>query len=289
MRPNRLRQRLDAGQPSLGTHILSCWPTLVELVGQADAYDYVEFTAEYGPFTMHDLDNLGRGLELAGLAGMIKVEQTQWTHQAMRAIGSGFQSVLFADVRTVADARACVAAVRAETPAPRRGQGLLGVGMRRDVGTIREAGTPAYVEALDNAVVAIMVEKRQCVEDLDAILSVPGIDMVQFGPADYSMSIGRAGQLSHPDVRKAEQKTIETALKKGIHPRAEISEPSEASRYVEMGVKHFCIGWDVDILHGYWRTRGQAMQDLLVGLANKSSKARRQAIGGRSYRRAKSA
>jgi 4-hydroxy-2-oxoheptanedioate aldolase len=289
MRPNRLRQRLDAGQPSLGTHILSCWPTLVELVGQADAYDYVEFTAEYGPFTMHDLDNLGRGLELAGLAGMIKVEQTQWTHQAMRAIGSGFQSVLFADVRTVADARACVAAVRAETLAPRRGQGLLGVGMRRDVGTIREAGTPAYVEALDNAVVAIMVEKRQCVEDLDAILSVPGIDMVQFGPSDYSMSIGRAGEYSHPDVRKAEQKTIETALKKGIHPRAEISEPSEAARYLEMGVKHFCIGWDVDILHSYWRTRGQAMQDLLVAPAKKSSKAGRQAAGGGSYRQAKAA
>jgi len=282
MRPNSLRQRLDAGEPSLGTHILSCWPTLVELIGQADAYDYVEFTAEYGPFTMHDLDNLGRALELAGLAGMIKIEQTQWTHQAMRAIGSGFQCVLFADVRAVADARACVAAVRAETPAPRRGQGLLGVGMRRDVGTIREAGTLAYVEALDDAVVAIMVEKRQCVEDLDAILSVPGIDMVQFGPADYAMSIGRAGEFSHPDVRKAEQKTIETALKMGIHPRAEISEPSEADRYVELGVRHFCIGWDVDILDSYWRTRGQAMRELLVGQASKSAKPKRRAtVGGR--------
>ena len=77
MRPNQLRQRLDAGQPTLGTHILSAWPTLVELVGQAGNYDYVEFTAEYSPFTMHDLDNLGRALELAGLVGMIKAEQTQ--------------------------------------------------------------------------------------------------------------------------------------------------------------------------------------------------------------------
>jgi 4-hydroxy-2-oxoheptanedioate aldolase len=272
MRANILRQRLDADEPSLGTHILSCWPTLVELVGQAGNYDYVEFTAEYGPFTMHDLDNLGRALELAGLAGMIKVEQTQWTHQAMRAIGSGFQSVLFADVRTVEDARACVAAVRAETLNPRRGQGLLGVGMRRDVGTIRESGSPAYVEALNDAVVAIMVEKRQCVEDLDAILSVPGIDMVQFGPADYSMSIGRAGEWSHPDILKAEQKTIETALRKGVHPRVEISEPAEAERYLEMGVKHFCIAWDVDILHSFWRTRGQTMHDLLTGASPERAK-----------------
>ena len=64
---------------------------------------------------------------------MMKIEQAQRMHQTMRAIGSGFQSVLFADVRTVADARpAC--GVRAETPGR---DGLHGVGMRRDVGTVR--------------------------------------------------------------------------------------------------------------------------------------------------------
>src|SRR6201747_2378396 len=114
MRPNRFRALLDAGKPTLGTHLLSSWPTLVELIGQAGNYDYVEFTAEYSPFDLHDLDNLGRALELKDLGGMIKIEQTQWTHQAMRAIGSGFQSILFADLRTVADAEACVAAGRGE-------------------------------------------------------------------------------------------------------------------------------------------------------------------------------
>jgi 4-hydroxy-2-oxoheptanedioate aldolase len=232
------------------------------LVGQADHFDYVEFTAEYSPFTMHDLDNLGRALELKDLGGMIKVEQTQWTHQAMRAIGSGFQSILFADVRTVADAEACVAAVRAETPGT---GGRLGVGMRRDVGTVREGGSPAYVEALNDVVIAIMVEKRECVENLDAILSVKGIDMVQFGGSDYSMSLGLTGQRSHPEVLKAESKTIETALKMGLHPRVELADIREATPYIEMGVKHFCIGWDVKILHDWWQVNGEAMRGMLTG------------------------
>jgi 4-hydroxy-2-oxoheptanedioate aldolase len=183
----------------------------------------------------------------------------------MRAIGSGFQSILFADVRTVADAKACVAAVRAESPGNRRGFGLTGVGMRRDVGTNREGGSPAYVAALDEAVVVLMVEKRQCVEDLDAILAVPGIDMVQFGGSDYSMSIGQAGNRTHPDVRKAELRTIETALKLGLHPRVEIAEPEQAPPYIEMGVKHFCVGWDVGILSQFWRTRGETMHGLFAG------------------------
>ena len=270
MRHNRLRALLTAGEPSLGTHLLSTWPTLVELVGQAGNYDYVELTAEYSPFDMHDLDNLGRALELKDLCGMIKVEQTQWTHQAMRAIGSGFQSVLFADVRTVADAQACVAAVRAETPGS---GGRLGVGMRRDVGTVREGGSPAYVAALDEVVIALMVEKRECVEDLDAILSVKGIDMVQFGGSDYSMSMGVTGQRSHPDVKRAERKTIETALAKGLHPRVELADITQAAPYLEMGVRHFCIGWDVRILHDWWRANGEGMRAMLAKGASAETEA----------------
>ena len=270
MRPNRLRALLNANQPTIGTHILSAWPTLVELIGDAGNYDYVEFTAEYSPFTMHDLDNLGRALELKNLGGMIKVEQTQYTHQAMRAIGSGFQSILFADLRSVADAEACVAAVRAETPGT---GGRLGVGMRRDVGTVKEGGSPAYVEALNDVVIAVMVEKRECVEDLDAILSVKGIDMVQFGSSDYSMSLGVTGQRGHPDVTRAERKTIETALKKGLHPRVELADINQAAPYIEMGVKHFCIGWDVRILHDWWRVNGEGMRAMLESPGAKAAPA----------------
>jgi 4-hydroxy-2-oxoheptanedioate aldolase len=186
----------------------------------------------------------------------------------MRAIGSGFQSILFADVRTVADAEACIAAVRAETPGT---GGRLGVGMRRDVGTVREGGSPAYVEALNDVVIAIMVEKRECVEDLDAILSVKGIDMVQFGSSDYSMSLGLTGQRSHPDVVKAERKTIETALKMGLHPRVELADIKQAAPYIEMGVKHFCIGWDVRILYNWWQSNGEGIRGMLAGSGPVSS------------------
>ena len=85
--------------------------------------------------------------------------------------------------------------MRAEAPGS---GGRHGVGMRRDVGLVLEVGTPGFVEALDRAVVALMIEKAGAVENLEALLSVEGVDMVQFGPADYSMSIGLAGQFDHP-------------------------------------------------------------------------------------------
>jgi 4-hydroxy-2-oxoheptanedioate aldolase len=135
--------------------------------------------------------------------------------------------------------------------------------MRRDVGFVLECGTPAFVKALDDAVIALMIEKESAVENLDALLSVKGVDMVQFGPADYSMSLGLAGQFTHPRVKEAEKFVIETCLKKGIAPRAEISRPEQAKEYLDMGVKHFCVGTDVNILFDWFKSAGGAMIDLL--------------------------
>ena len=50
------------------------------------------------------LENMGRAIELFDhLGGMIKIEQESFAHTAVRAVGAGFQSVLFADPRNVAE------------------------------------------------------------------------------------------------------------------------------------------------------------------------------------------
>ncbi len=261
MRNNRLRELLNQGKPSVGTHLLSAWPTITELVGQTGLWDYIEFVAEYTPWTLHDLDNLGRAIELfPNFSGMIKIEQDTRGHLAMRSIGAGIQNLLFADVRTPEEARQCVRSVRAEHPAQ---GGLHGVGMRRDVQTVLQGGSEAWVQSLAECVVVLMIEKKEAVENFEAILDVPGIDMVQFGPSDYSMSIGIPGQGSNERVREAEKYVIETAHKHGIPARAEIRDAAGAARFLEMGVKHFCVGWDVRVLHDWFTEQGEAMQELL--------------------------
>ena len=263
MRTNRLRELLNQGKPSLGTHLLSAWPTVTELVGQTGLWDYIEFVAEYTPWTLHDLDNLGRAIELfPNFTGMIKIEQDTRGHLAMRSIGAGIQNLLFADVRTPEEARQCVRSVRAEHPAQ---GGLHGVGMRRDVRTVLQGGSEAFVQSLADAVIVLMIEKKEAVENFEAILDVPGIDMVQFGPADYSMSVGLAGQWEHPKVVEAERRMITTALALGIAPRVEISRPEQAKPYLDLGVSHFCMGWDVEILFDWFKRDGEAMRKILQG------------------------
>jgi 4-hydroxy-2-oxoheptanedioate aldolase len=84
--------------------------------------------------------------------------------------------------------------------------------------------------------------------------------MIQWGPGDYSMNIGRIGEKDSPEIKAAERKVFETALNMGVPPRAEIGSVDQARYYLDMGVRHFCIGTDISILHSWWQTHGDALR-----------------------------
>ena len=63
--------------------------------------------------------------------------------------------------------------------------------------------------------------------------------MVQFGPADYSMSIGIPGQWNHPRVKEAQEYMIKTAIKMGVAPRVELMDFKDAGALPENGGQTF--------------------------------------------------
>lgn len=126
-------------------------------------------------------------------------------------------------------------------------------------------GTMEYVRALRDIVVVIMIEKPGTVDNLVEVLSVPGVDMIQWGGSDYSMGIGRAGERRSPEIKVTERRVFATALKMGVPPRAEINTADEAKYYLDLGVRHFCIGTDITILHNWWRDHGDALRKAMSG------------------------
>jgi 2-keto-3-deoxy-L-rhamnonate aldolase RhmA len=258
MRENRLRTLLNEGKPTFGTRVQSSLPFVTELVGRSGQFDYVEFLAEYAPYDLYALDNMGRAIELSpNFCGMIKIEQSDQWHVAIRAMSAGIQNLLFTDVRTAADAEGIVRMIRPEGPGNDYTHGMAG-------GRILVGSQADYVQYYNDAVIAIMIEKRPAVENLEAILRVPGIDMVQFGPADYGLSIGKPSQNYttglHPEVQEAREYTIKTCLKMGVRPRAEIGSAAEAEYYTNLGVKDFNLNTDVGILRQFYMKEGGALR-----------------------------
>jgi len=252
---------MKAGTPTMGTHIHSTWPTVVEIVGHTGVFDYVEFVEEYGPWDLYSFDEMCRAAELHKLASMVKVEAESRGFIAQRAIGSGFESVLFSDVFTAKEAQECVNLCRADTG---EGGGTYGVATRRFT-YMGYGGAAEYVDLINDTVVVLMIEKGSAVEQLDEILAVDGVDMIQWGPGDYSMNTGRAGQYASPEIKAVERDVIAKALKAGVQPRAEINSPDDAKYYLDLGVRHFCMETDIMILFNWLKSNGEELRKALDG------------------------
>jgi len=260
MRPNRLRQLLNEGKPTVGTHVITPWPGMIEIVGHSGAFDYIEYVGEYSPFTTALLDDIGRALDLfPNMSSMMKVEEQTRGFIAQHAIDSGIQSVLFTDCRSAEDVRECVRLVRSETP---EAGGVHGAAMRRNVGYLLGGGSQAWVEAMNDVVIAIMIEKKGAMENLEEILAVDGVDMLQFGPSDYSVSIGKPGGGRTPEVQDAHKRMIAMALEAGKHPRVEIGSMEQAKPWMDLGVRHFCVGWDIGVVFGWCKEQAKLSEEL---------------------------
>jgi len=135
--------------------------------------------------------------------------------------------------------------------------------MSRSLGYGLWVGSDEWIAALNETVVAIMIEKATAMNDLKEILSVKGVDMVQFGPADYSISTGRSWQPQSAEWQKTQRRMIETALDMGVAPRVELGGLDQAGPFYEMGVRHFCVGWDVMVMSHWCRQQADAWESLL--------------------------
>lgn len=257
---NHLRAMLDKGLPTVATRIESAWATIAEMASATGIFDYLEFVAEYAPYEQADLENLARAMELHHTGSIIKVDLQNRAYVAQKALASGFQGVLFTDHKTPEEVRESIRMIRPNTP---EDGGIFGCPSRRFVGCLTGVPQMDYAAMLRQAVVAVMIEKKEAMDHIEEICSIPGVDMVQFGPSDYSMSLGLNFKEHEAEIRAVEAEMIRVALRHGVRPRCEINRPEEALRYMEMGVKDFCIGDELRNHMTMWTQMGGGLRKLL--------------------------
>lgn len=264
MNKNRLRELLRADKPSLGTRISAQWPMIAELVGSTGNFDYIEYVAEYSPFDQYDLENIPRACELTGMGSMLKVDFQNRKYVAQKAIASGFQAILFTDHKTPEEVRDSLIAVKADEPSS---GGRFGYPNRRFIGCQPYLSQLDHVKRVNEVVICFMIEKKEAMDNIEEICSIPGVDMVQFGPSDYSMSMGKNKSAIEEECKAAERKMIEVALKHNVQPRCEIyGDPDQVNYYLELGVKHICFGDEMKIYNSFLVNEGKYMREALANI-----------------------
>ena len=104
----------------------------------------------------------------------------------------------------------------------------------------------------NNRFLLVQIEDVEAMEELEEICAVPGIDIIFFGPGDYSQSVGCPGELNHPEVVAARKRVAECALRHGKFAGT-VGSAETAPELHKMGYSFINLGADVVAFGNYCR------------------------------------
>jgi 2-keto-3-deoxy-L-rhamnonate aldolase RhmA len=158
-----------------------------------------------------------------------------------RVLDMGARGVMVPRVETRAQAEEIVAQLR-YAPAGKRGVAL---GVAHD---LYQAGGPDFfAKTNDEIVVILLLETAKAFENLDGILSVPGIDVAWMGHYDLTVSMGIPAQFDHPRFLSAMDSLVATSQRYGIAPGFLPPTPESAVHWINKGFRMISLGSDIGI------------------------------------------
>jgi 2-keto-3-deoxy-L-rhamnonate aldolase RhmA len=109
--------------------------------------------------------------------------------------------------------------------------------------SIGEYGAWANAETM----VIVQVETREAVEDIDAILAVPGVDAALMGPADLSVSLGTM-DIAHPNVTEYIRRVVDAANRRGLPSGTHVGDLGMLKAWRDRGMRLLMYSYDFGLM-----------------------------------------
>ena len=249
---NKLKKIFAEGKTALGSFIVCNAPDLVEILG-ITGFDFVVIDNEHGPMGHESSQHLIRAAELRGITPIVRIPNaTEST--ILHTLDVGAHGIQVPQVNNEETARAIVGYSKYH-PLGKRG---VAFPRSADYGL---ADLNSYFEYENSQVMVIAhCENTSCLENLETICQVPGIDVIFLGPYDMSQSMGITGQVNHPRIEEAAKKVVETAKKYG--KAAGIFAPNGAAargRSIQ-GFQYITVGMDTTLFAAKCRQEIEAFR-----------------------------
>ncbi len=232
-----LKQRMINKELTVGSWITLAHPAIAEIMARA-GFDWLVVDLEHSVITIREAGELIRVIDLSGIAPLVRLSTNDPT-QIKRVMDAGAHGVIVPMVNSAEEAKKAVDAVRYPP------KGHRGVGLARAQGY--GSSFKKYREWLDQeSIVIVQIEHINAVENLDAIMSVEGVDGFIVGPYDLSGSLETPGQFEDPlmiDAMGRIQTFAQTSSKvSGYH----VVEPVVAELHKRMQEGYRFLAFSVD-------------------------------------------
>jgi 2-dehydro-3-deoxyglucarate aldolase/4-hydroxy-2-oxoheptanedioate aldolase len=216
-----------------------CHPKIVEIIGQQGGYDAVWLDQEHAALSIGQIEHACLAARAIGLDSFVRLAPTDYA-TVMRPLEAGAGGIMAAQVRGASQASEVVRWAKFH-PAGLRG--VNGTGVDGRYGT---APMAAYFERANaETFVAIQIEHKDAVHEVEEIAAISGVDVLFIGPADLGQSMGIVGQWEHPEIWQAIERVARAARAHGIAWAILPRDAAYARRCIDLGCRMVSIGLDV--------------------------------------------
>lgn len=240
--PNRLKSRLASGQLAVGTMLAEIrQPSVMQMLVNA-GLDWVILDNEHGVFSDHNLADLARTARWLGLTPIVRVPALTY-EQICHALDGGAQGVMLPRIRTADEVRFAVSCAKYPP------EGARGSAMGRGHTDFKAGDVVAMMrDANAESFVIVQIETREALENLEAILAVPGVDCALIGPNDLAIALGVAGQMRSPVLDEAINRTLAACTERGIVPAIHTNDVALTGEWAKRGMRLVSISSEVGFM-----------------------------------------
>jgi 4-hydroxy-2-oxoheptanedioate aldolase len=260
------KQQLRSGAPKMGLFLNSHSPTVAEQLAHT-GYDWLLVDTQHGPMDHEKLSYTLCAIGSGGAKSMVRVGGYDDRAGIQQTLDLGADGVLVPYINTAEEARQAVSCARYPTAGTRS--------VYFPQRSTNKAGLLGYVpNANKNIIVALQVETASCIENIDEIAAVPGVDILFLGQNDLCMSMGLFECYKFPEMYTSKElfaatdKLIAAAKKNDVILGLFLFGTARVGEFLDKGFTFISIGND---LH-HVLTQAGAHIGALEGIAKEKGK-----------------
>ena len=240
---NTLKEKLAQGKQPLGTFVGTGSPAVVECLGCA-GLDFVILDNEHSPVEAETTAAMVRAAELRNVTPLARVREIS-RPAILKLLDVGVQGLIIPDVRTAEDVRRIVGYAK-YAPVGQRGF----CPSRKDGwGTDPQCGVLDTMAHFNGETLVIpQCETAEALADIEAIVSMDGVDGIFIGPFDLSISMGMPGDFENPQFRAALERILSACRAAGKPCLIFAGDGAGAAARFAQGYDGVAMGLDATLL-----------------------------------------
>jgi len=230
---NKLKARLAAGKANVNAWLAIPSGFSAEVMAQC-GWDSVTVDIQHGVQDYQSMVQCFQAMDRHPITPLVRVP---WNEPGIigKVLDGGAWGVICPMVNTPQEAKALANACL-YPPAGKRSNGPIRAAMYGEASTYQTI-------ANDQVLVMPMIETQEAIDNIDAILDVPGISGIYIGPSDLGFSLGWKPMLEReePEIFPIYEKLVKATGKRGQFAGIHNATGAYAARMIAMGFRFVTI------------------------------------------------